>query len=235
MDTFRLFSATHALVVVGFAAVVTSLVVLRRRARDERRAAAVDRTVATAAVVVAVLVNGWPLLPRHCRIDWSLPLHVCDLTVLCVPFAVATARRLPRTMVHFWGIGLSTQGFVTPDLQDGPAKMGFWMFWLSHYAVVGGALYDLFGRGYRPRWRDYFVAFAASLLYVAVILPFDILFSVNYGYIGPAAPGQPSIVDALGPWPLRVPIIVGLSLAGMALLMVPWEIARRRGKRPETA
>ena len=132
MDTFRLFSATHALVIATFAAVVTSLVVLRRRARDERRAAAVDRAVAAAAVVVAALVIGWPLLPRHYRIDWSLPLHVCDLTVLCVPFAVATSRRLPRTMVHFWGIGLSTQGLVTPDLQDGPAKMGFWMFWLAH-------------------------------------------------------------------------------------------------------
>jgi hypothetical protein len=40
-------------------------------------------------------------------------------------------------------------------------------------------------------------------------------------------PGQPTIVDALGPWPWRVPVIVALAVGAMTLLMGPWEVARR--------
>jgi uncharacterized membrane protein YwaF len=50
---------------------------------------------------------------------------------------------------------------------------------------------------------------------------------MNYGYVGQSKPGQPSLVDALGPWPQRVFVMVGLAVVVMTGLMVPWEALRR--------
>ena len=227
MKTFEPFSLTHGVVLACFAALTATLVALRRRWRDAPRGPRLDHFLAAVALMASLAVNTWPLLPWNFEWRWSLPIHVCDVATLCVPFALATHHRPVRALLYFWGLGLSTQGFVTPDLQDGPARVGFWMFWLAHYSVVGGALYDVAARGYRPTWKDYRTALGVGLAYVTLVLPFDIHFAVNYGYVGPATPGRPTIVDVLGPWPWRVGVMVALGAAAMALLMLPWEIARR--------
>jgi hypothetical integral membrane protein (TIGR02206 family) len=152
---------------------------------------------------------------------------VCDLAALTAPLALTTSRRLPRALLYFWGLGLSSQGFVTPDLQDGPARVQFWVFWLNHFVVVGSAIYDLAGRGYRPTWRDYRWSVAAGVAYLAIVLPLDVALKLNYGYVGPALPGQPTIVDVLGPWPWRVVVICALTAAFMALIVAPWHLGRR--------
>jgi hypothetical integral membrane protein (TIGR02206 family) len=225
MDTFRPFTLTHGAVVLAFILLVTATFVARRSRRATPAGDMLDRRVGLLAVIAFVITNAWPLMPFHFRLDWSLPLHGCDVTTLCVPIAILTNWRPARALVYFWGLGLSTQGFITPDLQDGPARMGFWTFWLAHFFVVGGALYDV-ARGFRPTWRDYRFVLGVSVAYVALILPLDLVLGVNYGYLGPAKSDQPTIVDALGPWPWRVGIMFALGAGAMALLMVPWEIAR---------
>ena len=237
MDTFRAFTPTHAAVIAAFVAITGALVLARRRLGDDGKRAALDRSLGLITAGIYVIVNAWPLLPKHFSLAWSLPLHVCDVTTLAVPLALLTNSRRARAVVYFWGLGLSTQGFITPDLRDGPARIGFWMVWLAHFSVVGGAVYEVVARGYRPTWRDYGFAVAAGLVYVAVVLPLDVLLGVNYGYVGPAMPGQPSIVDALGPWPYRVGVMIVLAGIATALLMLPWDLAaryRQRHLRPAT-
>ena len=224
MDTFRPFSLTHAAVIAAFAVIGSVLIVLRRRC-NAAEGARLDRAAGLAAAVACVVTNGWPLLPAHFSLEWSLPLHGCDVTSMCVPIALLTNSRPARAVLYFWGLGLNTQGLVTPDLRDGPVRVGFWTFWLAHGAIVIGALYDV-ARGYRPTWRDYRLAVLASVAYVAVIMPLDLALGLNYGYIGSGTAGRPTIVDVLGPWPWRVGIMFVLACTAMALLMVPWEIAR---------
>jgi hypothetical integral membrane protein (TIGR02206 family) len=228
-QTFQPFSLTHGAVVIAFAAMTLALTGLRRRWRrtSAPRAVQLDRIVALAAAVAAVFTVGWPMMPRRFDLTWSLPLHVCDLAALTAPLALTTSRRLPRTLLYFWGLGLSSQGFCTPDLRDGPGKIEFWVFWLNHFAVVGSAIYDLAGRGYRPTWRDYRSSVTAGIVYLAVVVPLDVALKLNYGYVGPALPGQPTIVDVLGPWPWRVLVMSALTAAFMALMTAPWQLAQR--------
>ena len=238
MQSFRPFSIMHAVVVLVFVALTTGLVLLRRRVRGTPAAGAIDRGVTAAAVAVWLFTTLVPLLPRLYDPKWSLPLHVCDFATLAVPVALATRWRPAQALAYFWGVGLSSQGFFTPDLQHGPAHVEFWLFWSGHYVVVGGPIYDVAARDYRPDWRDWVIAVAASVAYAVVILPLDVKFDLNYGYIGPSKPGQPSLVDALGPWPRRIVVMWFLALVVMTALLLPWEAARRLGaarasRRPE--
>lgn len=226
-QAFQPWSGTHAAVVVVFFAGTAFLVSWRRRSGGDG-SRPLDRGLAIGAAVLWLVVNGWQMLPGRFTAAQSIPLHLCDLTLLAVPLALGAGFWWARAILYFWGLGLSSQGFFTPDLQDGPARAGFWFFWLSHAAVVGGAVYDLAGRGYRPTWRDCGFALLAGFGYAAVVLPLDVLKGYNYGYLGETPPGQqPTLIDKLGPWPGRVVLIALLVSAAMALLMVPWELARR--------
>jgi hypothetical integral membrane protein (TIGR02206 family) len=225
--TFRPFSHTHVVVVLVFAALAVILITLGRRWRDTSRGAQLAGGLAIAGFVVWITINGWWLLPRNFSVAHSLPLHVCDLTCLLAPLVLLWPARWMRAILYFWGLGLSMQGFIQPDLRDGPGRPGFWFFWANHYVVVGFAIYDL-ARGYRPGWRDYAIAVAAAVVYVGIVLPIDVIWGLNYGYLGPTKPGQPTLIDHLGPWPWRVPVMVGMGFTVFALMVLPWEWTRRK-------
>src|SRR4029450_7133710 len=114
-----------------------------------------------------------------------------------------TGHPILRPIGDFCGLGLCTQAIITPVLPEGPALFPFWMFWAMHGMIVAVPLYDIAARGYRPDWRDYGIACAGALAYVLFILPIDLVTGWNYGFVGPSAPGVPTIVDLLGPGPRR--------------------------------
>src|SRR4030095_2503490 len=143
------------------------------------------------------------------------------------PLLLLTRGNALRPIVYFWGFALSTQAMITPSLTEGPAIYPFWFFWSTHGMIIGVALYEIAARGYRPTLRDYGIACAAAALYVAIVLPLDLAFDWNYGVVGRRQPEVRSIVDALGPWPERLAIIVALVAAVMGLLLLPWKIVRR--------
>jgi hypothetical integral membrane protein (TIGR02206 family) len=186
-----------------------------------------DRVMASLVAGVWVAMNLWWMWPGNFSLGESLPLHVCDLCGILAVVVLARGWRVARTLLYFWGIGLSAWGFITPDLAHGLGSVRFWMFWGNHFIVVVPAIYDVVVGGYRPRWRDWLVGALGSLGYVAVILPMDIGLGVNYGYVGDSLPGQATIFDLLGDWPMRTVWIVLLVEALLAGMTLPWEVARR--------
>lgn len=120
---------------------------------------------------------------------------------------------------------------LTPSLTEGPALYPFWFFWAYHAMAIGVPLYDVFGRGFRPTWRDYGLACAATAAYVAIVLPIDLATGWNYGFLGPSKPEVTSIVELLGPWPARLLLIFAIAAGAMALAQLPWSIARRLRRR----
>jgi hypothetical integral membrane protein (TIGR02206 family) len=177
-----------------------------------------------------LLANGVQLLPAYYVAADNLPLHPCDLVGLLVPYAIWSRRRLAQAVLYFWGIGLSLQAVITPDLRDGPAHVWFWTFWIPHASIIGAAVYVLVVERFVPDWTDCLRAYALALLYVAVILPFDLLSGFNYGFLGPGSPKRASLLDLLGPWPWRVGVIIALAAAGFVFLQLPWALRGRRDR-----
>lgn len=216
------FTLLHGGVVLAMLAVTVAAIIVRRKLHNNPQAARrFDVALGSLGMVAWVIINGWWLLPEHFDPQVSWPLHLCDLIALIAPLALLTNFRGLRAILYFWGLGLNTQGLITPLEHAGPAHVQFWIFWISHTLAVGGALYDLFGRGFRPTWRDFRTALFASGAYLVIVLAIDLTFGVNYGYIGPTKPDAPTLIDSLGPWPWRVGVIVVLACVVMTLLMLP--------------
>src|SRR3954463_15878433 len=170
----------HAWVVVAFV-VVTIAAGLLGRFRFSPRRLLVERIVGWSSLLLFVAINHelW-LDTQRFLAKRSLPLHLCDLTLLLMPLVLALNCRPARVILYYFGLGLSTQGFITPDLHEGPAHWPFWSFWFLHFLVVGTSIYDVAARGFRPTWRDLRFAIMVSLGYVAILMPIDAIFGWNY-------------------------------------------------------
>ena len=172
----------------------------------------------------------WYLLPRN--FDWyeSLPLHLCDLAAWVAPLALLTQRRWLRSLLYFWGIGLSTQAFFTPVVEGGYGQFSYWLFFVGHTHIVGSAVYDVVVLGYRPRLRDWGVVTVLSLAWIVPVTVFNVLMDVNYGYTGNTAPGGTTLIDYLGPWPWRLGTIFLGAQVLFGVVFVPWVVVGRRNR-----
>ena len=130
-------------------------------------------------------------------------------------------------------MALGSQAVITPDLAGGPSTISFWAFWLYHLFVVGAGIYVVVVQAFRPTWRDLRFALLFALCYVAVVFTIDAVFDLNYGYLGRPTPSRPTLLDVLGPWPLRVVFMVLLGAAAMTLLLIPWRFVRRNVRKPD--
>jgi len=226
-------ATVHALALFVWAIITATIILIGLRLRGTDRAKRLNKGVGLFALAAYIAVNIYWMWPGNLVWDKSLPIQLCDLAALCAPIALLTRSRTARALLYFWGLGLSTQGFITPVNEHGPESGEFWMHWLNHGAIVGAAMFDLTVLRFRPQWRDWRTAVLLGVVYLACVFVLNIITGWNYGYVGATKPDVRTLVDFLGPWPLRVVWIALIGITAMALLMVPWEVARRLTRSPD--
>jgi hypothetical integral membrane protein (TIGR02206 family) len=226
MTSFRPFGFQHFLP-AGIALVGMSIIAaIGWRLNNSPRERTMRLSIAWTCFAYAVFVSLWYVSPWKLVWSRSLPLHMCDVMVLLAPLALITHNRTLRTLNCFWGVTLCTQAFMTPILSIGLDDMEFYTFWTSHAVIVGSSLYDYAAGRFRPRLRDYKVCVGWGLVWIVTVFLVNILLEklgypgANYGYVGQSIPGQPTIVDKLGPWPFRAVLIavVAISACGGTFL-----------------
>ena len=228
--TFVPFTLAHGLTVLVCAAFIAAVVIVGRRLRHRVPASlrTFERVLGGLALVHWLAYSGYAL--QFIREDpmFAIPLQLCDLTSLAAALSLLTGWRPLAVLVYFWGLALSSQGFVTPTVRVGPEGLNFWFFWCAHVIIVGTAIYECAVRGLRPAARDLAVAVGLGIAYVACMVPINIAFGMNFGYTGPPrADGARTLADALGSWPLRILWISLLAIVAMVLAWLPWCVARR--------
>lgn len=232
MDAFRAHGALHVAVLSAIAlAIATAIVVRRRRPVAAARSGPGERVVALGYLAMWAGTFVWLNTgPKHDPLT-TWPLQMCHWVAALDALVLVRPYRALRSIAYFCGLALCTQALVTPSLVEGPGRWPFWFFWATHAMIVAVPVYDIAARGFRPTPRDFAVACAAAIGYVAIVLPIDIATGWNYGFVGPSKPDVPTIVDLLGPWPQRLAAIVAISFAAMALLLLPWLAARAVRRR----
>ncbi|UVS81577.1 TIGR02206 family membrane protein [Actinokineospora sp. UTMC 2448] len=219
---FTAYGASHGVVIALFVAGAAALV-LAGRSRPSRvaeRAAAVGTAALFVAMVVYLNVPG-RFDPAH-----TLPLQLSDLVTVSAICALWSRAQWAFALTYYWGLVLSTQALVSPALRgpDFPSAE-FLVFWGLHLLVVWVAVYQTWGLGMRPTWRDYRTAVAVSLAWAAVALTANAATGGNYGFLS-RKPEVDSLLDLLGPWPWYLIPETALVLGVWALMTWPW--TRRR-------
>jgi hypothetical integral membrane protein (TIGR02206 family) len=234
LDEFASFSLFHLVTVGVFVGIMLGgCWVGKKLGVNSRQEIRARTAIGILIIIFQTYSNIWWLMPartaEHGLLN-SFPLQLCDLAAYTAALALITGHwggrwRIFRTMLYFWGIGLSTQAFFTPVVPVGPAHTHYWLFWIGHTFIVGAAIYDLVVCGYRPRLPDFRNALAVTLGYGIFVFFLNMAIGSNYAYIGNQHAGAPTIVDKLGPWPLRAFLVGGLVFVDYLILYLIWPLA----------
>ncbi|MCC6426422.1 MAG: TIGR02206 family membrane protein [Phycisphaerales bacterium] len=231
MVEFRPFTLFHVITVIALLGASLVFALIGRKWRGTPREVMLGAFWGGLILARQGIEVVWYLLPAN--LDWSrsLPLQFCDVAPWFAAIALLTEKRWARALLYYWGIGLSTQAFFTPTLSEGFGYTRYWWFWLSHTHIIGTCLYDMIARGYRPTWGDWRIAFVVTFFYTVAMIVLDAITGLNYGYLGPTKPGFRTVIDALGPYPWRIPLMMLIVLVVFTLMTAVW----RPGKRPNPA
>jgi hypothetical integral membrane protein (TIGR02206 family) len=227
MDTFVPYSRLHL-----FAGAICALLIVAPALLGHRLKPGTElelrRALAALAVAYWLAYNIWWNW-NGLDLRTGLPLQICDVNGLIAPLALLTQARFARATLYFWTAALTLQAFIQPALTLGPESLVFWAFWTAHTLIALCAVYDIVVLGFRPAWRDLGRALAVSAVYVAVVVPVNVLTGGDYGFIGNPAPdiSVPPFVLMLGPWPQRAIILLALGALGFAIVLLPWVFSRR--------
>lgn len=241
---FRSFTLFHLVVVLVCGTLMVGSVVLGRRWRGTPREKVLRYTWVWATIGWQAFATVWWLLPANFDPLKSLPIHLCDIAAWVAPLALLTQDKRLRALLYFWGIGLSTQAFFTPVLRAGYDTYEFWLFWMGHTQIVGSAVYDCAVLGYRPTFAHWWRVVLFNIALVAVVMVINevavpAIFGgpgSNYWYVGRTLPEAKTLLNELGPWPMRAVWLALLGIVAMWVAWVPWGvagwIARRRAPEP---
>jgi hypothetical integral membrane protein (TIGR02206 family) len=232
---FSPYGPSHLAVLVVFAIGSAALVWIGRR-QTESQARLFGRVLAALIMAIFSVALVYKLVQP--TLAQSVPLQLCDLAELTAAYALWSQRNWAFTLVYYWGLPLSSQALITPDLNapDFPSH-SFLTFFALHLLVVWAAIYLTWGHGMHPGWRSYRFAVITTLAWGAFTLVFNTIAGTDYGFLN-RKPNNASLLDFLGPWPFYVLAEVVIVGAVWALMTWPWELRRRRRSKswsPSTA
>ncbi|WP_110208396.1 TIGR02206 family membrane protein [Nocardioides daejeonensis] len=217
---FTTFGPVHLAMLVVFGVGCVALVAVGRRQRA-RGNGDWSRGLALAIPLFTVPMQVLQFLPGEWDLDTSLPLQICDVAWVVAAYALWTHRGWAVTANWLWGLTLTLQGMLTPDLGSGWGEPRFWMFWGMHWLIVWSAVYLVWGLGLAPTWRSFRTTVLLTSTWAVAVMVINGWLGTNYGYLN-GKPRGASALDLLGPWPGYVLAEVAIVIAVWALLTWCW-------------
>ena len=151
----------------------------------------------------------------------DLPLFLCDLVAVLLPFLLYYKNRKWIGILYFWAMAGTLQALITPDLKDGFPSFHFFRYFVTHAGIVAAVLYTVVVWKIRISWKDFFNAILFAQFYLVGIHLINQLLGSNYAYTMHKPPG-PTILDLMGPWPWYILWGEFLMILLFLLLMLPF-------------
>lgn len=214
----QLFGPLHLSLLAITAVIAWVLAVLCRR--RPARARAVRLSIGYGLGVNELIWWGFRYSHEGFRFPVNLPLQLCDATVWAAVIACITLAPAIVEFAYFAGIAGAGMALVTPDLWSPWPTYPAIYFFLAHGGIVIGVVVLVFGGVVRLRENAVWRAFGLLLGYAAVVGAFNAIFGTNYMYLC-KKPGNASLLDQLGPWPVYLAGGAGVALALFWLLWIP--------------
>ena len=218
---FETFGPSHQGALLLLLAGIVVILLFARRHRGTSLAERVGRGMAVAVLAVTVPLQILYFTPEYWDLEKTLPLQLCDLASAVAVYALWTRRPWAAALTYFWGLTLTSQAILTPDLAADFPDPIFLLFWAMHLLVVWAAVYLVWGLGLGPSWRSYRIAVVVTAVWAVTVFTFNVVAGTNYGYLN-GKPSAASALDLLGPWPWYLLAEVAIVAVFWALITLPW-------------
>ncbi len=221
--------ATLAVIAVCIAVLVTA-------ARLRPGAWTVPACRALALIMLANELGWWVWLAgQHTwSASYALPLQLCDVVAFVAAAALWLQRPLLVELTYFWGLAGTANGLVSPDLADHFPSYLFLQYFIAHGTIVAAALLLVVGLRITPRRGAVARVLALTVALVVLDAGVNLLTGGNYMYLR-HTPGEPSLLNVMGPWPWYIVSGAGLAVVLFLALDFPFAVGRNRPRQTSEA
>ena len=164
---------------------------------------------------------------------FHLPLHLCFLTAILMPWLMRSRHERLFQVLYYWTFSGVLQASLTPADVFAAPHFDYFRFWMMHSGSLLCIVYCIVIWGQRPHLRGVGWAFLAAIVFLLMVIPFNILLDANYFFLCHKPPQ--SALDLLGPWPIYVLLAVFVALAHFFLAYLPFHFANKWWPRKKPA
>ena len=151
----------------------------------------------------------------------DVPLHLCNLMTLVMPFIMWYKSRILWAITFFWIMAGCAQSIITPTLTETLPHYEAIRYWAVHGVIILGALYGWYVYGYQLTWKDAVASVFSLNALAAVIYPINLFLGSNYMYLNAKPPGK-TFYDLLGPWPAYILSLEFALLIFFSIILIPF-------------
>ncbi len=231
-DRFVAYGTAHLLALALLVVGAVALVVLGRSTAGSDPGDRTGKVLAAVNLAMTLPLQVLYFMPGSWDLQKTLPLQLCDVASAVSIYALWTHASWACALTYYWGLTLTTQAILTPDLAAVFPQPVFLLYWGMHLMIVWAAAYLTWGRGVRPDWRSYRTAVALTVVWAAAIFAFNLAMRTNYGYLM-AKPAAASALDLFGPWPQYLLVEALIVVTVWAAMTWPWTRAGTGVDRPD--
>ena len=223
-NQFHLFGVPHLLVLVCIPLIAAGLA--RWSRRSDARANQIRIGLGAVILVNELIWYGYYVFQGWFVFPYDLPLHLCDIVLWLTIFTAFTKKPWSYELIYFWGLAGTTMALLTPDVSMPFFSYPTICFFFAHGGIVTTILFLTWRRLLRPSKGSLWRAFLILHLYAGAVGIFNLIFKTNYFFLC-EKPGEPSLLDYMGPWPIYLILADAVGLGLFWLLWLPFR--ERRG------
>lgn len=219
---FVLFSSPHIIVLAVILLIIVLTYEFRQRLKPIKRSARIY--IAVFLILQQFSLTVWYITYGGLPLKESLPLELCDMSMIMCAVMFAGKSYPLYEIVYFWGMAGSIEALITPDIgiYTFPHFI-FFQFFLSHGSIIILCLFMTFVYGYRPSFKSLIKSVVTLNIYAGFIGIYDKLTGTNFMYLCEKTKNT-SIMSYLGPWPWYLISLELVAIVSCVLCLVPFVI-----------
>ncbi len=164
---------------------------------------------------------------------WSLqeglPLHLCDVSMFVIAYALVSRNALASELGYYWGVAGGINGLLTPELYFNHPDLYFIPFFAWHTLLVIGPLYLIGTTSFRPTHRGIYRALGWTAVLAVFVGFMDWLVQANYMFLC-RKPLFGNVAAMMPEWPWYIPLLGGVGLVYFYITYLPFAILQRQDR-----
>lgn len=226
-DGFEAYTMEHFLPIIVAILVAWISIVVANRSFGERQKTILGTTLALIPFFCVLGRLSYLLLDGSFSAQLDLPFFLCRFMSLILPFVLFTRNRFMLGILYFWVLAGTINAVITPDLLFNFGHWEYNLYWVYHLMLIVSIVYAACVYKFKIKWRDYWNAVIATLVFTIFSGLANFLLKANYNYLS-EKPEVASILDYMGPWPWYIAVVYVLMFLLFFLAFLPYLIKEKR-------
>ena len=236
-DPFILFGTSHIISIALAIFLSIFIPIFAKKKLSERYQHIVGGVIGYLVMSSYILWTALEITAGTFDLKLHLPIHLCRMANLLLPFVMIARSYLFYEILFFWGLSGMLQAVITPDIAAGFPHFQFFRFWFAHHGMIIALIYATVVYGMRPSLKSVWKAMLALNIFLLLSIIANILLDANYFWIcgkpiNELGEHVPSLLDYLGPWPWYILAAEFIAFAHFLLAYIPF-IFIKKGERAQ--